>query len=201
MILGIDTSGSRCAVAVLDGGRVLRHLRDMERGHAEALFPMIEAALGEAGAGYAALSRIGVCTGPGSFTGIRVGVAAARGLALGLGIPAIGIGRLEALATEAAPGRHAIALVAGPQGVVYAQDIDANGRPEASPRLVNPEFRAPADRVVIGHGGLLPKALPDPAVIARLAAAREPGPPPAPLYLRGAGAAPPREAPPTLLDP
>ncbi len=172
----------------------------MERGHAEALMPMIEAALAEAGIGYPELSRIAVCTGPGSFTGIRVGIAAARGLALGLGIPAIGISRLEAMAAEAAAGRACTVRVAGPGDASYVQAFDHAGQADSPARLVGPDWAPPAGSLLIGPGGLLPDALPDPAVIARLAAGREPGARPAPLYLRDAGAAPPREAPPPLLD-
>ena len=201
MILGIETSGARCAVALACGARVVRRIREMERGHAEALFPMIEEALAEAGAAYRDLSRIGVCTGPGSFTGVRVGIAAARGLAMGLGIPAIGIGRLEALAAEAAGGRAAAVRVPGPGGACFLQEFDAEGRAERPPRLAGAEAPAAQGRVLIGPGGTLPLGLPDPAVIARLAGARSQGERPAPLYLRDSGAAPPREAPPPLLDP
>ncbi len=201
MILGIETSGARCAVALVDGGRVVRRVREMDRGHAEALFPMIDEALAEAGAAWSDIGRIGVCTGPGSFTGIRVGIAAARGLALGLGIPSVGIGRLEALADEAAAGRAAAVRVPGPGGAFFCQEFDAAGRAEAPPSLVGADAPASPDRVLVGPGGALPHALPDPAVIARMAAKRPPGERPAPLYLRDAGAARPREAPPPLLDP
>ena len=87
MILGIDTSAAQCAVALLgapiNAGDPVVERRAMERGHAEHLFPMIDSVLGRAGIGYDGLSRIAVCTGPGSFTGVRIGVAAARGIALG----------------------------------------------------------------------------------------------------------------------
>ncbi len=172
----------------------------MERGHAEALIPMIEAALGAAETDYSGLDRIAVCTGPGSFTGIRIGIAAARGLALGLGIPAIGITRLEALAAEAAAGRPCTVRVSGPGELSYVQTFGRAGQPEAPPRLVGPDWVPAAAGLVVGTGGLLPDALPDPAVIARLAAGREASARPAPLYLRDAGAALPREAPPPLLD-
>ncbi|MEM9784150.1 MAG: tRNA (adenosine(37)-N6)-threonylcarbamoyltransferase complex dimerization subunit type 1 TsaB [Pseudomonadota bacterium] len=99
MILGIDTSAGRCGVALVSDGMVLAELSEvMERGHAERLFPLIEAVLQQAGAAVQDLKRIAVCTGPGSFTGLRIGVAAARGLALGRGVPAIGITRFEAVA-------------------------------------------------------------------------------------------------------
>ena len=83
MILGIDTSAAQCAVALLGAGDPVVERRAMERGHAEHLFPMIDKVLARAGIGYDGLSRIAVCTGPGSFTGVRIGVAAARGIALG----------------------------------------------------------------------------------------------------------------------
>lgn len=201
MILAIDTSCARCAVALVADADISRQILPMERGHAEALMPVIEAVLAEAGARYRDLTRIAVCTGPGSFTGIRVGIAAARGLALGLGIPAIGITRLEALAAQAATGRPCSVRVPAPGGAAYLQEFDAQGRAEAPPKLVGSECSAPQDRTLVGLGGLLPEALPDPVVVARLAAERAADAPPAPLYLREAGAAPPREAPPPLLDP
>lgn len=200
MILGIDTSGARCAVAVTAGARAAWCEQAMERGHAEALMPMLDAMLAEAGATYRDVTRIAVCTGPGSFTGIRIGIAAARGLALGLGIPAIGITRLEALAAAVAPGRPCAVRVPGPNGASYVQEFDAVGRSTAVPRLVGPDWMPSPGHVLVGPGGIQPDALPDPEVIARLAAARPAGRRPAPLYLRDPGAAPPREAPPPLLD-
>ncbi len=92
MILGIDTCAAQCAVALLGAGPMndsdpVVERRAMERGHAEQLFPMIDNALARAGIGYDCVGRIAVCTGPGSFTGVRIGVAAARGIALGRRIP------------------------------------------------------------------------------------------------------------------
>jgi len=186
VILGIDTSAGQCAVALLAGERVVVRAAAMARGHAEALFPMIDEVLAEAGAGPDALARIGVCTGPGSFTGIRAGVAAARGLALGAGIPAIGITRFEALAVAGMPGPVALP---GRAGQVYVQEIGPDGAPAGPPRIEPGSTEDHPD----DH-------LADPVVIARLAAAAAPGPRPAPLYLRGADADPPREAPPVMLD-
>ncbi len=151
----------------------------MQRGHAEALFPMIEALLADAGASYGDLTRIAICTGPGSFTGLRVGVAAARGLALGLGIPAIGVTRFQALAE----GRATVRLP-GRGGTIYVQEF-SDGVPTTDPRMEEGEAE---------------DLLADPVVIARMAAGMEDTGRPAPLYLRGADADPPREAPPRLLD-
>ncbi|MCH8861826.1 MAG: tRNA (adenosine(37)-N6)-threonylcarbamoyltransferase complex dimerization subunit type 1 TsaB [Proteobacteria bacterium] len=100
MLLAFDTTLDLCSVALLDNaGRLVAHIsRPMARGHAEALVPMIDEALREAATGMDALKRIAVTTGPGTFTGVRVGVSAARGLALGLKLPVAGITSLDMLA-------------------------------------------------------------------------------------------------------
>jgi tRNA threonylcarbamoyl adenosine modification protein YeaZ len=208
VILAIDTSAAQCAVALLGAGDPVSERQAMDRGHAEHLFPMIEAVLKRADASYADLTRIAVCTGPGSFTGVRIGVAAARGRALGRGIPVIGVSRLEALAAEA--GAPVTICLAGRGGTVYLQGFGPDGAPLAPPQMVGADDLAAAipsscARIAGDAGGALlpdgvPGGLPDPAVIARLAAARAPGPLPAPLYLRGADAELPREGPPPLLD-
>lgn len=209
MIFAIDTSAGQCAVALAGDAPVSERVR-MERGHAEALFPMIESVLSRAGATYADLTRIAVCTGPGSFTGVRIGVAAARGLALALGIPTIGVSRFEALAAEA--GAPVAVCLAGRGNTVYVQSFEADGRAAGEPQMIGTEalaaaipagidrFAGDAAHPAAGDSALLPDGLPDPAVIARLAAGRPPAEAPRPLYLRGADAAPPREAPPPLLD-
>jgi len=103
LLLAFDTAGPNCAVAVARSGRtgpqiLARAEEHIGRGHAELLPTMVDAALASAKVGYADLGRIAVTTGPGSFTGVRVGIAFARGLALALGVPAIGVGSLDALA-------------------------------------------------------------------------------------------------------
>jgi tRNA threonylcarbamoyladenosine biosynthesis protein TsaB len=101
-ILAVDTALGACSVAVLAGDKVLAHrLELMERGHAEALAPMVERAMSEAGIAFAALDRLGVTTGPGTFTGQRVGLAFMRGLRLALERPLIGLTSLEVMAYEA----------------------------------------------------------------------------------------------------
>ena len=106
LLLAIDTAGPDCGVALarLRGGDaeiLVSASERIGRGHAERLMPMIEAALDAAQVTFAELTRIAVTTGPGSFTGVRIGIAAARGLALALDIPAVGVGSLEALAYPA----------------------------------------------------------------------------------------------------
>ena len=210
MILAIDTSAAQCAVALLGDGAAAAERSRMDRGHAEALFPMIDSVLTRAGAAYGELTRIAVCTGPGSFTGVRIGVAAARGLALSLGIPAIGISRFEALAAEA--GGPVAVVLSGRGKTVYLQCFDADGAPTEAPRMTGADEVAgtlpagitrvagDAAHLVAGDSALIPEGLPDPVFVARLAGARPAAEPPRPLYLRGADAAPPREAPPPILD-
>ena len=162
----------------------------MTRGHAEALFPMIEEVLREAGADHAALTRIAVCTGPGSFTGIRAGVAAVRGLALGLGIPAVGISRLQAFASEdactvAVPLRGAsVALQSFAAGQVPANDACIVEKVPDDPDVIAPPE----------------PALADPVRLARIAADVSDPPRPAPLYIRPADAMPPVVEPIRMLD-
>ncbi len=102
LVLGIDTSGDACAVALLDRDGVLaERRREMTRGHAEALVPMIMETIRDAGASAAGIAVVGVAVGPGSFTGIRTGIAAARGFALASGACAVGVSALEATAFAA----------------------------------------------------------------------------------------------------
>ena len=98
MLLAVDTAGSSCSIAVAAGNEILclRH-EPMERGQAEALLPMAAAAMREAGFPPASLDCVATAVGPGSFTGIRVGLAAAQGIALALGAPLIGVTGFEAV--------------------------------------------------------------------------------------------------------
>ena len=100
-VLAIDTALEACSVAVFDTAHADARAQEtlpMQRGHAEALMPMIERMLERAKIDAADLDRIAVTTGPGSFTGLRVGIAAARGIALASGKPAIGLTTLAAFA-------------------------------------------------------------------------------------------------------
>lgn len=177
----------------------------MDKGQAERLMPLLAEVLAEAQMGYAGLSAIGVGTGPGNFTGVRISVAAARGLALGLGIPAIGVSGFEALAAglpddvvTLLDARRGALWVAGkglePQLMdppVFPDQI--KGRPLAGHRA--------AELALQTGGTLLEQPLPMAVAIARLAAARlgTPQPRPAPMYLRAADAALPTEPPPVIL--
>ena len=101
LILAIDTALDACAAAVLDtsaGGVIAQESQAMKRGHAEALMPLIARVMKASGVGFAALDRIAATTGPGSFTGLRVGLSAARGIALAAGKPVVGVTTLTAFA-------------------------------------------------------------------------------------------------------
>jgi tRNA threonylcarbamoyl adenosine modification protein YeaZ len=212
-VLGFDTSAAQCAAALLSGGRIVAARAEaMGRGQAERLMPLLEEILSEAGMGWADLSAIGVGTGPGNFTGIRISVSAARGLALGLGVPAIGISGFQALAFgQAGP---VLAALPAPRGELYLQVIaQGEGRDapiRCAPDALPPELagsglpcigaQAP-DIAALTGGAALPAPLPPAEAIARAAAARmdQPRPRPAPLYVRPADAAPPSDPPPVLL--
>jgi tRNA threonylcarbamoyladenosine biosynthesis protein TsaB len=99
IVLALDTAQNACSVAVLDGDRTLASATEpMQRGHQERLAPMVAEVMVQAGACFDQLDRIGVTVGPGSFTGLRVGLAFAKAMSLALDIPCIGVGTLEALA-------------------------------------------------------------------------------------------------------
>ena len=101
-ILAVDTALGACSVAVLDGDKILANkFVLMDRGHAEALGPMVEEAMRDAGIGFPALGRIAVTTGPGTFTGQRVGLAFMRGLRVARKKPLIGITTLEGMCAAA----------------------------------------------------------------------------------------------------
>jgi tRNA threonylcarbamoyl adenosine modification protein YeaZ len=151
-----------------------------------------------------------VTTGPGSFTGIRVGVATARGLALALGVPAVGVTTLEALAAKAretSGAQPVIAVLDARRGEVFAQLFAPDGDPLSPPASLTPQAAAQAARLhgaaltgsgapilaeIIGHGVhvLDTGAAVDIGHVARIGAARAPGAPPAPLYLRAPDAKP-----------
>ena len=192
LILAFDTSVAHCAAALLWGDRVLAQRDEpMAKGQAERLFPLLEEMLAKANKTWADLTVIGVGTGPGNFTGIRISVAAARGLALSLGIPAVGVSGFEALAFG--HPRPVLSLLTARRDQVFAQEITDGGMGE--PFLTN--IDSLPDTTVIG-----PAETVDPVAIARIAASRysqQSLPRPAPLYVRAPDAAPPRDPAPVIL--
>ncbi len=218
-LLAIDTAGPACAVAILRAeGGALEALalasESLGKGHAERLMPMIEAALAEAGVVFSDLDRIAVTTGPGSFTGVRVGVAAARGLALALDIPAVGVGSLDALALPVVRRGDAGTVVAAldaRRGEVFAlaKDLGSGkalfGATAASAALLAAKLtEARPPLLLIGAGApMVADALsgreveivgtpeyPDIVDVGRLGISASESAPPAPLYARAADAKP-----------
>ena len=203
-ILALDTCLGACSVAVCEDDRALAAISEaMTRGHQERLAPMAREAMTKAGLDFAGLDRIGVTVGPGSFTGLRVGLAFAKGLALALGRPCIGVSVLEALALGQARPGFVAACIDAHRGQVYLQAF-IDGRAAMAPDVLPVEVAAarlielhpggpaalvgsgaPLLRDALPQASMEPDALPDPAAVAAFArAARPPFAPPRPLYLR-----------------
>ncbi len=202
MILSIDTCLGASSVAVLDGERVLAvRSEPMTRGHQERIGIIAREAAAEAGVAFADLKRIGVTVGPGSFTGLRVGLAFAKGLATALSIPCVGVNTLESLAFGHTG--FVAAVIDARMGQVYIQVFadgvalmapDALDLGEAAARLA--ELYSGGSATLIGSGAplladtlssatVLTPAAPDPVAVARLAAKKSaPTHSPRPLYLR-----------------
>jgi tRNA threonylcarbamoyladenosine biosynthesis protein TsaB len=201
--LAIDTALDQCAVAlVADDQPLAVAVEPMRRGHAEALAPMVRAVMAEAGQGFDRIDRVGVTVGPGSFTGVRIGLAFARALGAARARPVIGLTTLEALSLSAPPaGLTCTVLAAGAGWHVqpfrnaapladarFAETADAVAlvqdhlRPGEALRLIGPG--APVFAAVQGAAEVL-DVLPDPVALARAAATRAPpDAPPAAVYLR-----------------
>jgi tRNA threonylcarbamoyladenosine biosynthesis protein TsaB len=201
VILAFDTTMAACSVAVWrDGATLAAQQQTMERGQAEALAPLIDVVMREARIAFAALTRIAVTIGPGSFTGVRVGLATARGFGLALNVPVIGATTGEVLAHGAAEQGTVVSLVDTKRGDFYMEMFDANGTRRAEPQVLSAtEIGAaiapcPQPVTVVGDGATMvalkdvttrDRLYPDPAALAALAARREPvGGGPLPLYVR-----------------
>lgn len=210
VILAFDTSAAHCAAAVLSGDRVLATgQEDMAKGQAERLFPFLEEVLAKAGARWRDLTAVAAGIGPGNFTGVRISVAAARGLAVSLNIPAHGISSLAALAFGLP--RPVLVSVDARQGRVYLQRFATITDAPVMVDLVSlPAELALPGLLVCGHAApeiaaalgamTLSQTVPMAVAMARIAAARGvPDRRPAPLYLRAADAAPARDLPPVIL--
>jgi tRNA threonylcarbamoyladenosine biosynthesis protein TsaB len=141
LILAIDTALDACAAGVLDTGAgrlIARETQSMKRGHAEALMPLIGRVMAQAGVGFAALDRIAATTGPGSFTGLRVGLSAARGIALAAEKPVVGVTTLTAYAAPVVSANNqppVIAAIDARHDQVYFQVVSGDGGALVSPRV------------------------------------------------------------------
>jgi len=205
-VLALDTTLSACSVAFAVDGRIAGHsFEQLGHGHAERLMPMLEAARQESGLDYRDLDLIAVTVGPGTFTGVRIGLAAARALALPHGVPVAGVSTLQALAWGAGPGSPIIAAIDARREQFYLQTFSGTLEPLTAAILGMAEdaLRAtagtPGPWRLVGSGSpalsTLPQACeadaasePDAATIARHAADLLPDAavawPPSPLYLR-----------------
>ena len=213
-LIAFDTSAAHCAAALLSGDRVITRIDEMAKGQAEHLMPMLEEMLRDAGLHWRDLDAIGVGIGPGNFTGIRISVSAARGLALGLGKPAIGVSTLQAQVfgldgavmscLDARRDRAYIQMFSSGEATSSAKLVDmtpqsfAPDRDALAPHIVGPV----ADEIAALTGYETTNATcPTIEAITRIAASRigtDHGRP-APLYIRSADAAPPRDPAPVLL--
>ncbi|MEH2538900.1 MULTISPECIES: tRNA (adenosine(37)-N6)-threonylcarbamoyltransferase complex dimerization subunit type 1 TsaB [unclassified Bradyrhizobium] len=218
LILSIDTALDACAAAVLDtaGGVIARESLAMKRGHAEALMPLIARVMKASGVAFAALDRVAATTGPGSFTGLRVGLSAARGIALAAGKPVVGVTTLTVFAAPivSESSEHpVIAAIDARHDHVYFQVLGGDGsslvKPKVAPiaeALDAARFGAPH---LVGNAAKMmaerwpadapppfkinQQAAPDIAWVAWLGAAVNPESSPArPYYLRAPDAKPPK---------
>jgi tRNA threonylcarbamoyladenosine biosynthesis protein TsaB len=216
-VLAIDTALGACSAAVLDTRHVAviaSETLPMVRGHAEAVMPLIARVMDQAGIEFASLDRIAVTTGPGSFTGLRVGISAARGIALAAGKPAVGLSTLAGFAAPHIAEDDSSAVVVAIDARhehVYLQVFGPGGKTVVAPRIapLKEAMRAAtaSPARIVGSGAELIVALwpttepppvlveqlgaPDIGWIARLgAAAAEGQAPPKPLYLRAPDAQP-----------
>jgi len=188
VLLAIDTAAPRLQLALLrDGDRLDTLIEDMATGQAERLFPALASLLARAGIGYADLTRVAVTTGPGSFTGLRIGLSAARGLGLALNIPVVGVPSLLALSLGAQCDAVAVVLDAR-RDEAYFQTFSGPGIPIGEPRLLPIEE---ARRSVPHGAATLTSPFVEIGALARFAATADPALyPPEAAYIRDADAKP-----------
>ena len=217
-ILAIDTAGAACSAALWRDGRVIAgRFEAMRRGHAERLVPMIEAVMAEGAAKYSDLEFVAVTLGPGGFTGVRIGLATARGLALACGRPLVGMSSFRVLAAAAKadvpPDGSLAVVIDAKRRDLYVQSFAVDLQPQSDPLSILPEaladFLPPGPLVLVGDGAAQASAgldaadrpytisrapgVVDAARLAELVAAREfdaAAGPPEPLYLRPPDATP-----------
>jgi tRNA threonylcarbamoyladenosine biosynthesis protein TsaB len=212
-VLGIETSTRRGSVAALEGTVTLGSLtHEVPSAHAEQVLALVERLLAEVGWSRSSIDRVAVGIGPGSFTGLRVGIALAQGIALGLARPIVGVGSLAALASlaPATERRTRIPVLDARRGELFIAAYDPDGTERLAPDAV-PVARVPAllgelfavgEVVLVGEAGRLAGGgyellaggeldLPHATAVARLGAALDPASAPAePTYVRGPGATP-----------
>jgi tRNA threonylcarbamoyladenosine biosynthesis protein TsaB len=187
IVLALDTTLDACSVAIMRGDAVLANLSErMQRGQAERLAPMVREAAVQAGVLFSDLGRVAVTTGPGSFTGVRVGLSFARALALALGKPCVGVSTLEALALQNGEDGLRAALIETP-GAAYCA-IYEGGAPLVAPRgVAHGEHEAVLREAAGGRAYTLtgPNVIVNALALARRVARLDPAAyAPDPMYLR-----------------
>lgn len=221
MILAFDTSAAHCAAALFSEGLVLdARCEPMAKGQAERILTLCKEILEAHDIEFSDLDAVGVGIGPGNFTGIRISVSAARGLALGLGVPAIPVSSFEILRDPNNLEGCAVELVSveAPRGMAYAQTF-RHGRPQTAPDVIDPTsppaglrrenqtvtgHRAQEIAQLLGAESAVFSVEQPAAEIARIAHwklqnGHDIGARPAPLYVRAPDAAPARDTPPRIL--
>lgn len=153
-ILALDTAASACSAALWQDGEIIAHqFVEMKRGHAEALLPMVEHVLNQAGLTLEKMDAIGVSVGPGAFTGLRIAMATARGFGVARGLPVVGVTTLEtlhqAIPLEERAGRPVLCALDAKRADLYVQIFDGSGQsrldplaclPQKVPSLLDPSF-------------------------------------------------------------
>lgn len=184
LCLALDTTGPACSAALVRGDETIAQVSDIiRRGHAEYIGPQVQALLKTAGVSVSDLDRIAVCTGPGSFTGLRVALAFAKGLALPHGTDVVGISGLAVWAAMADPqNKHSVLSSADVRRGERFSQIFVSGAAQDNPLLHTGDFAGASD---IQTGSAFDCGDIDPAVLARLGMAVDPNKAPAkPLYHR-----------------
>jgi tRNA threonylcarbamoyladenosine biosynthesis protein TsaB len=228
LILALDTALDACSAAVLDtttSKTIAIESQAMKRGHAEALMPLIARVMAASGVAFTALDRIAVTTGPGSFTGLRVGLSAARGIALAADKPVVGLTTLTAYAAPfvAENGEYPIvSAIDARHDHVYFQVVSGNGNPLIKPKVASIEEAVDASHLLsphlVGNAAKIladrwpaqapppfridPQPAPDITWVAWVGAAVSPETAPAkPYYLRAPDAKPPKDQLPASAQP
>jgi tRNA threonylcarbamoyladenosine biosynthesis protein TsaB len=209
-VLSLDSATEACSAAVLcDGVLVAHRFETMRRGHAESLMLLVQDVMQQAGLTFDKLDLIATTVGPGGFTGLRIGLASARGLALAAGVPIVGVTTLEAVARANSSAECPLLIALDSKRAdLYMQLFDANGTPLSEPSAMLPAeigSTLPASMIAVGGNaaGKVLEAfakrtppllrqegptLPDAAIVAQIGAERHARMPchksPRPLYLR-----------------
>lgn len=162
-VLALESAGSACSAAILrDGQVVAAHLAEMEHGQAEALIPMVQTIMAEAGIGYEDLDLIAAGTGPGSYTGVRVALAAARGLASASGKPLSGVSNFDAVYAAAAAEAPQMVALETRRADLYIQLFAKDGRADSPPSILAEQdlvdLFTPGETIVVA-GDAAPRAV------------------------------------------